>query len=129
VSAETLRRAAALMRARAEAEAQAESGWNEWPRRDIEQDGTCDGCAEQKALVAAYDDPTGDNEPWLCAGCAAETDHIQSWHPAVALAVADWLEGVAARIETKIRKGGSETGVWSHEKHALTVARAYLGEA
>ena len=45
-----------------------------WPRRDIDREGTCDGCAGHKHLVAAYDDPSGGNEPWLCAGCAADND-------------------------------------------------------
>lgn len=49
-------------------------------------------------------------------------EHIASWHPAVALAIADWLD-VAA-----------ETPNYSRERHAkrnidaaLAVARAYLG--
>ena len=45
-----------------------------WPRRDIEQHGTCDGCSESAELVAAYDDPAEENEPWLCAPCAADND-------------------------------------------------------
>lgn len=46
----------------------------EWPRRSIAHMGTCDGCAETKPLIAAYDDPDGDNEPWLCRTCADWTD-------------------------------------------------------
>jgi hypothetical protein len=45
-----------------------------WPRREIDREGTCDGCAEYKPLVAAYDDPSGDNEPWLCAPCSIDAD-------------------------------------------------------
>lgn len=45
------------------------------------------------------------------------------------LAVADWLDGMAARAESKIKHGGDSTAVWSHEIHALTVARAYLGRS
>lgn len=44
-----------------------------------------------------------------------EADHIASWHPAVALAVADWLED-AARVPD----------LWVNPA-ALTVARTYLG--
>jgi hypothetical protein len=55
--------------------------------------------------------------------------HIASWHPAVALAVADWLDEVAARAESKVKHGGNDAAVWSHERDALAVARAYLGEA
>lgn len=33
----------------------------------IDRDGTCDGCAEGRHLVASYPEPG--NEPWLCAEC------------------------------------------------------------
>lgn len=48
--------------------------------------------------------------------------HIASWHPGVALAVADWLDKIAWSVEVDpdliSRIGGDE---------ALAVARAYLG--
>lgn len=56
-----------------------------------------------------------------------DAKHIASWHPAVALAVADWLDYAAARAECKIANGGGEVPVWSHERDALSVARVYLG--
>lgn len=56
------------------------------------------------------------HEPDLYAPFAPDAAHIASWHPAVALAVADWLD--AAIGATKVQ----------HDA-ALAVARAYLGEA
>ncbi len=50
--------------------------------------------------------------PWDAA-------HIASWHPAVALAVADWLEVTARDVGTSSLSFHS----------AIAVARAYLGEA
>lgn len=58
-------------------------------------------------------------EAWTPAA-DAEDEHIRSWHPSVALAVAAWLlhEADAALPST-----------WSQGSagHALTVARTYLG--
>ena len=50
-----------------------------------------------------------------------EAEFVASWHPAVALAVADWLESEAGYVE---RHAPSDltTG------HALAVASAYLNE-
>lgn len=39
-------------------------------RVEIDYEGTCEGCAEDKHLVASYPEP--DNEPWLCAECDAD---------------------------------------------------------
>jgi hypothetical protein len=49
---------------------------------------------------------------WPAAG-----DYIASWHPLVALAVAEWLDASAG-------PQGSVTDLC----HALAAARAYLGE-
>ena len=46
--------------------------------------------------------------------------HYQSWHPTVALAVADWLDACALVTEIAPDR---------HKGLALAVARAYLGEA
>ena len=46
-------------------------------------------------------------------------DYFSSWHPLVALAVADWLDAQAERSEIGF------TG--KTHKHALAVARVYLG--
>ena len=50
-------------------------------------------------------------------------EHIASWHPAVALAVADLLER-SARTKFVTFGGGLHV-----DQDALAVARAYLGEA
>ena len=47
-------------------------------------------------------------------------DYFSSWHPAVALAVADWLDAVAGDWSIAVH------GYWS--VRALAGARAYLGE-
>jgi hypothetical protein len=49
-----------------------------------------------------------------------DAQHIASWHPAVALAVADWLALVAHLLDEGFA-ANAETG------KALAVARAYLG--
>ena len=94
VSAEVLREASALMRTRAEG---ASAG--PWKRFGM-------------AGVAGAD--------WEI-GCATNADalHIASWHPAVALAVADWLDACALVTEVAPDR---------HKGLALAVARAYLGE-
>lgn len=111
-AAETLRRAAALMRERSEAAT--DGPW---------------GCGE----------PHADDGFWLTVGvwsgdpdnCHAECDrrqdaaHIASWHPAVALAVADWLDATAKRWEYVADK--PHLSVYGGH-HALAVARTYLGE-
>ena len=51
--------------------------------------------------------------------CDDDAEHIASWHPAVALAVADWLETTARDVGTS-----------SLAFHAAAdAARAYLGRA
>ncbi len=100
--AETLRAAARLMRERAQA---ATPG--PWIVAGLHRQGV--------ASTAHHGGTTG----VVGLGYTQEIDatHIASWHPAVALAVADWLDEEAA---------------WTgqgDDKHALAVARAYLGEA
>jgi hypothetical protein len=106
VSAEKLREAARLMKARAEAATQ-----GPWGKGD----------------------PKANDGFWLTVGvwsgdpdnCHAECDrrqdaeHIASWDPAVALAVADWLDACALVTEVAPDR---------HKGLALAVARAYLGE-
>jgi hypothetical protein len=105
--AETLRSAATLMRQRAD---KAPSG----PWR-VEA-GHLGGMPE---YVMSADDGGAVAESWREPGAAA---HCASWHPLVALAVADWLEIEAAVVERQLPDG---SGV-IHQ--ALAVARAYLGE-
>lgn len=125
VSAETLRRAALLMRERTEALPHHEPPWR---RRPISQNGTCDACSETKDLVAAYDDPSGENEPWLCVECDADTAYIGSWQPPFALALADWLIHIANDVDNAFAPEIYVANSPSVQK-ALTVARLYLEEA
>lgn len=110
MSASLLREAAALMRERAEA-ARPDHPW--YDRGDIAEG------------MAAFTD-SGD-EPHI------DAEHIASWHPAVALAVADWLDDHAETAEMFTAKeipASSWSMNWqtSHNR-ALAVARAYLGES
>jgi hypothetical protein len=70
-------------------------------------------------------DVVGPGEPGfrylICERAGNDAEHIASWHPAVALAVADWLDQAAIHFE-----GGSLT-VHPMTKRALAVADAYLG--
>lgn len=100
MTAEALRKAANLMRERAEV---ATSGpWADaWLPEDPD---ACDG----PVVVAAATEVVTE---WHVTKPDAE--HIASWHPAVALAVADWL--TVASVD------------WPENPEALAVARAYLG--
>ena len=101
MSAETLRRAAALMRERAEGAragrwfAEGDEVRADWTL--VRQVATCHGSIDQ--------------------GNRANAAHIASWSPPVALAVADWLDAEAELHEWEYDTTG-----------ALAVARAYLGE-
>lgn len=119
--AELLRRAAADMRAKAKA---ATPGpwvvlWNAVAFIDT---------------VADPNDPTGQTpmqQPEKVAD-ASERDrqHIASWHPAVALAVADWLEAAAAENDSAEDSAlGFLNFVGADAIAALAVANAYLGES
>lgn len=55
----------------------------------------------------------------------ADAAHIASWHPAIALAVADWLDFQA---EVERRLGGPDYETPANHP-ALAVADAYLGSA
>ena len=118
MSAEVLRKAAALMRERAEAASDgpwkrfgmagvAGKDWEVVDERRVE----CE-CGEPVALL----------------GCATNDDaeHIASWHPAVALAVADWLDAEADVDEVAREMGGRGH---TEESQCVAVARAYLGSA
>lgn len=121
MSAEILHRAAALMRERAAAAASgpwAIDDWKpkgSWPRIMADSGESLTG---KDILVAHAYYPGGRGE---------SAEHIASWDPDVALAVADLLDHAAARAESKIEHGGWPEPVWSHERDALAVARAYLG--
>lgn len=99
--AELLRRAAALMRERAEA---ATPGpWTSGPHF---QRPNCASVFAGRRTDAHY---------LAMYATTSNAEHIASWHPAV-----------AARAEAKLQHGGKPEVVWSHERHPLTIARAYL---
>jgi len=118
MSAETLRRAAALMRERARRAERAVGAGGGW--------------------VATWDHSVAASDGAQIADCfdsGLTTAHIASWHPTVALAVADWLDAAYAAWhfeETSL--GAASVRAMSGnandpDPHALAVARAYLGEA
>lgn len=109
MSADVLREAAALMRERAEA-----------VTGDIGLCARPDQCAHRG--FCRY--------PLLGDVPRADAEHIASWHPAVALAVADWLQSVSVDVDKRDnpeRVGGRYEALRiPDERAALAVARAYL---
>lgn len=127
MSADLLRRAAALMRERAEA---ATPGpWLADPdtwhphgnplgyRRVVSGEANPISGIRTPHLHTALLTPPASPEDRQAAADAA---HVASWHPAVALAVADWLDACALVVTA---------APGSTKAHAERVARAYLGEA
>jgi hypothetical protein len=117
MTAEVLRQAAALMRERSEA---ATPGpWTNtlgtlsevWQHESVGTDLMV--CDTQDTYTIYPEDGPGE-------GAAEDAAHIASWHPAVALAVADWLDAAADSAEYL----PPETG---QPSLALAVAHAYLG--
>lgn len=119
MSAEVLRRAAALMRERAEA---ATPGpWSAMDYDDYPGD-------EGVALLGAAATVTSSHMiGYFHVGTQAQMEadgaHAASWHPAAALEVAVWLEVEAAAI------GRWDQSTPAKTTAALAVARAYLGES
>lgn len=102
MSAETLREAARLMRERAECLAPVR--WEGSPHGDVH---------------------TTDTD-WVCDSGSGETaEHIASWHPDVALAVADWLDSTANDVEHVHSPVYNLTS--TTVARAVAVANAYLG--
>lgn len=126
MSAELLRRAAALMRERAEAATGGGFGWhvtdlaggNEvWANRDA-----AGWDAFMVASTATRLNPNPGERGY------ADAAHIASWHPAVALAVANWLDAVADLAPPDPHHADEECETCEQVAAALEVARAYLGE-
>ena len=117
MSGDVLRRAAGLMRERAEA---ATPG--PWFADDVYGTVTAGLRSAREAYDREYDN--SDPDPWVIpesqdsSTYVPDLRHIASWHPAVALAVADWLDGEAAFCEAEDVPPTPQ---------ALAVARAYLG--
>ena len=116
--ADLLRRAAALMRERAEA---ATSGpWEFRPRRGFES------MRDNPATIGFLD--TAGYFVMLREGTwttEADMTHVVSWHPAVALAVADWLDAEAASHRADLV--GPFPSACCRMSQARAVARAFLG--
>lgn len=122
--AETLRKAASLMRERAEA---ATPGpWRTSHARQTHVWADRDPAGFDAFHVAHCCDALGRDAD------AGDAEHIASWHPDVALAVADWLESAWmdwVREESSLgaRSVRSMSGASNDaDPRALAVARAYL---
>jgi hypothetical protein len=120
MSAEVLREAAALMRERAEAAT--EGPWSTYvdPHDDpivVDQY----GLGVQSAVT--YDVVCYSGQVY-----SRDAEHIASWHPAAALAVADWLEATAAENNSPEDSALGFLNFITADSHAaLAVARTYLG--
>lgn len=125
MSSELLRRAASLMRERAEA---ATPG----PWRFTDSEAVTDVWTGGMVVVSSDRDPIAnvqdewyENDPDEPA-TVNDATHIASWHPAVALAVADWLDATVAAHD------GPDCydphGLCPEAHAALDLARVYLGE-
>ncbi|GAB3776628.1 hypothetical protein FB382_003921 [Nocardioides ginsengisegetis] len=112
MTAEILRRAAALMRERA---SRAEA--RRWYPSD-EHDGMDE--IHWWDITAAL--PGDDDDPI--------NEFVDSWHPTVALAVADWLDSEVMAFDLLYVAGYTKVeAAKTLSRHALTVARAFLGES
>lgn len=110
MSAVVLRRAASLMRERATAATNV-TGASDW-------------FAETRGMHFAGEFGIRSSGGFVAGDTSEEeAEHIASWHPAVALAVADWLDDLAYRIVLSRQLRHED-----EERAALAVARAYLGE-
>lgn len=103
-----IRRAAALMRERAEG---ATSG--PWGVATTTEMGYAIHRGEHDTVALFADRPNA--------------AHIASWHPLVALAVADWLDAEAESHESEAFAEWSGVTDCCRMPQALAVARAYLG--
>jgi hypothetical protein len=112
MSAELLRRAAALMRERA-----GTLPAGPWRTSGNSDDQSFVQDAEQLLDVEVH---VSDGYYSDFAGTVRAAEHIASWHPAVALAVADWLDYQANYGHLTRHISGSDA--------PERVARAYLGE-
>lgn len=109
---------------RERAEAATPGPWHslgQWLAHDVE------GCT-CGAGVGAMPHEGGCGIEQIATLAAPDAKYVASMHPGVALTIATILEQAAARAEAKMKHGGKFEYVWSHERHALEIARAYLGE-
>jgi hypothetical protein len=109
MSADLLRTAATLMRERAQ---MATSG----PWHRVAEIGIATDASSLTHATAHHPAGLYDSIP--------DAEHIASWHPLVALAVADWLESEADRARLAWQTARAPLDA----SRALAVARAYLGD-
>lgn len=116
MSGETLRRAAVLMRSRV-----ASTNDGPWVQNGFEYDDVADSFTYD---ISQEEDPT---HSFAYAEDRDTADYIASWHPAVALAVADSLDQAAAIVE-EADNGPLQMAMGAICEPLVAVARAYLGE-
>lgn len=114
MSADLLREAAAKMRERAEASSPSPWVQTVWPK-------------EVPGVYSQAIEDTHEFDPEIARTLdKPDAEHIASWHPAVALAVADWLDAEAG-TEERLSALAHRDSVGSIRDEAIAVARAYLG--
>jgi len=123
VSADVLREATALMRSRAEAATPGR--WDSAPDHGGRETG--DGHQvfgnRHRPEGSERDSVQFVGKCWGWGPTEANAQHIASWHPAVALAVADWLSDIATDLDHDLWPDGHDV-----PRNALAVAVAYLGD-
>jgi hypothetical protein len=133
--AQELRAAAKLMRERAEA---ATAGpWHPAPGNNVSDNVAAHG----RLVIDGGGHAREDCKPVAYgAALTADAAHMASWHPLVALAVAEWLEATARQADSDLVVGSGKlplacrrcSGLVYEDcccgwEQAIAVARAYLG--
>lgn len=129
---EILREAARLMRARAEKATPSPTGE---PYGWAGHSGAIGAAIYGGPSVDGYRTSTVLAVEEGCTACRQPTDadvqHMASWHPAVAVAIADWLDAAAQREQEHRQRSAhyayAEPTEGDEVYGALIVARAYLG--
>lgn len=127
MSAETLRRAASLMRERAEAATEGVCpAWTAAAVRHIARN--CDiDCEYLSCEHTEADDDAGRSGSAAGWDRYDDAEYIASWHPAVALKVAASLDQ-AAGVIAEAESGPLAMAMNAIAEPLVAVARAYLGE-
>jgi len=127
--AQTLRDAAAKMRQQAQAACVANLG-HPSPVSWHTAEGEGQNRDQRRTLGQFTMIHDGEAEIALVRGFSGErravAAHIASWHPVVALAVADWLDGLVEVMTNPAAPSGGVSAL-REEAAALALARAYLG--
>jgi hypothetical protein len=119
--AEELRTAAKLIRERAEAVSSPDWPGKPWQVTECSEHGC--PCIVYQGDYKPFDEPQVPGIQYVAdAESPADAEHIASWHPLVALAVADWLDA-----EYRHSKADYPSDIECVDNLPLMVARAYLG--